>query len=270
MTGQIIFFEKNKIDISSTVATLSVVDTGAIDNGADFLRYLGDRKNFTGWMTTGSADANNTTIEINTADPEFIDSIILIKHNLKSYSFQYFDGVDWQDFSTPINPTNDTDETSYFEFDEVLASRFRIIISGTKIADDDKKITQLIITKSLGRLVGWPKIRRPFISTSRVVNRMLSGKAQITEGAEVFSCTLAVESWKIQEDIDLMTKIFRLRKGVLIWLNGGVFDQFTLSIRGYRPEDLFLVRPTSEWNAELFANYKTGIKVSVDFAEVVE
>src|SRR5690554_4145672 len=135
MTGQIIFFEKNKIDITSLNVSLSVTDAGAYNDGSAILNLLGDRRNSTSWMTTDSSDANNTTIEIDTIDPQFIDTFALVRHNLKSYTFEYFDGSEWQNFSTPINPTSDEESVSIYEFDEVLANRFRLTISGTQVAD---------------------------------------------------------------------------------------------------------------------------------------
>lgn len=267
---QIIFFEKNKVDLEKVSVLFSVTDAIAVNDGAAYLNNMRDRKNYTAWMTTESTDAANTVIDIDLGDTVALDTIILVGHNLKSYTLQYLSGFSYIDFSTPINPTNDTKNTSHYDFSQINTNNLRLTILGTKVANVDKQIRQFIATVKVGQLEGWPKITKPTISTNKQKTKMLSGKMRVVESLDSFACTLSVDCWKIQADIDIISAVYERREGVLIWINAGSEDQFSMDIRGYRPEDIYLVRPLDDWQPEFYRGiYSLGLKTSVDLAEVI-
>jgi len=267
---QIIFFEKNKLDLEKLSIEFSVTDGVAINDGAAYLNNMRDRKNYTSWMTTESTDAANTVIDVDLGDTVALDTIILVGHNLKSYTIQYLSGFSYVNFSTPINPTNDTKTTSHYEFAQINTTNLRLTILGTKVANADKQIRQFIATVKIGQLEGWPKITKPTISTNKRKNKMLSGKVHVVESLESYACSLSVDSWKIQADIDIISAVYERREGVIMWINAGSEDQFSMDIRGYRPEDIYLVRPVDDWQPEFYKGvYSLGLKVSVDLAEVI-
>lgn len=269
--GQIKWYYKNKIDLENVDGKITVTDLIAENAGQEFVNFMRNRNNYSAWLTTESTDAANTEILVEFGDGRFLDNILIILHNLKSYSIQYRNGISsWTNFSTPINVTNSTDSSTTHTFDLVTATDVRIIITGTQVADDDKIITQLIMTQLLGQFEGWPVLKKPTISTNKRKSKMLSGKTRIVESLETFSCALDVRQWRIQEDNDILEKIYFQREGVLMYINADHPEQFFLDIKGYRKEDIFLVRPTDDFKVELTKGlYDAGLKRSIRLAEVI-
>lgn len=271
MAGQIIWFEKNKIDLENIDTSITITDAIATNTGQDFIDFMRDRKNHTRWMTTGTTDAALTQIDIDMGDVKAITDILIIGHNFKNYTIQYRTGIgSFLDFSTTINPTTDSNTTTAYNFSQVQANEIRIIINGTQTVDAEKYIQQLIITDRIGQFEGWPQIKTPRLGTNKRKNKMLDGKTHILEGIEVFSCTLDVRHWRKATDIDILETIYFKREGVLMWINADTASQFFLDLKGYRKENIFLVRPSDDWRPEFVSGiYTAGIKSSVRLVEVL-
>lgn len=269
--GQIKWFYKNKIDLENVDGKITATDLIADNSGQEFVNFMRNRNNYSAWLTTGSTDAANTELLVEFGDGRFLDNILLILHNLKAYTIQYKNGISaWQNFSTPINETNSTDSSTTHTFDLITATDLRIIIYGTQIPDTDKIITQLIATQLIGQFEGWPVVKKAMVSTNKRKSKMLSGKTRIVESLETFSCGLDVRQWRIQEDNDILEEIYFKREGVLMYINASHPEQFFLDIKGYRKEDIFLVRPTDDFKAEFTKGlYDAGLKRSIKFAEVI-
>ena len=270
MAAQIRWYNKNVIDLENVDIDIVVTDSVAYNNGQEFVDQIRDRKNYTAWMTTDSTDAANTQLDISLGDPRAITNIILLGHNFKAYTIQYKNGIGaYQNFSTTIAPTNDTEDHSYYSFTEVNATDIRIIITGCQTVDADKILAQLIITKSIGQFTGWPQITSPRIETQKKTVKMLSGKLRVIEGLQAFSCSLDVKAWRIQDDIDIIEEIYFKREGVLMWIQANDPNQFFLDLKGYRKNEIYLVRPTDNWEPLLLSGvYVNPIKVSMSVAEV--
>lgn len=272
MSEQIRFFKKNKIDLSNSSSSIAVTDTVALNNGSDFVDFLRNRKNSSAWVTTGSTDAALTQLDVTIGGLQTIDSILLVLHNFKAFTIQYWSGIAWLDFSTPIAETVNTDDNSFFQFDAVSTDKIRIIIQGTTVVDADKIMRQLIITEELGQLNSWPLIKNPKTSSSKVVNKMLSGKINLVESIESFSTTLDVKVLSNETDLDLIEEIHTRRQGVLLWLGGGDEAQFRAGVRiGFRNEDIYLVRAVDDYNPERYKGiYTSGIKFKMKLQESVQ
>lgn len=274
-SGQIQFFYKNRLDLEFTDIQITVTDSVAVNTGQDYVNFMRDRKNYTAWQTTESSDAGGTQLLVEYGDFRDIDSIFFLGHNLKDYSVEYWTGLTWslvtlQEDNSTVAPTNDTNSSSFYYINKVNTDKIRITINGTQTADADKRIQQLVTTERIGKLDGWPVIRRPQVETNKRRTKMLSGKTRLVESLEAFSCTLDVRNWNKQNDIDILELIYFIRDGVLIWINSNKPEQFALDLKGYRKEDLFLVRPRDSWRPELVEGlYKTGIKASVPLVEVI-
>lgn len=272
MSGQITFFEKNIIDLDNDNVTITVTDAVADDSGQDFVNLVRNRNLTSAWFTTGSTDAANTQIDFNWGEATGITELIFIRHNWKAFTIQYWDGANFVDFSTPIAETANDDSTSRFSFTEVQTDQIRVIITEAQVVDADKQLFQAIVTNKIltGALNGWPVIRSPRHSTNKVVTPMLSGKRNVIESLGFFSCQLSVESWRDDEDLTLIERIYFGRSPVLLWLSGGDEDQFSTKRIGYRNEDLYLVRPTDDYTPEYLKGlYKSGLKISMKLEEVI-
>lgn len=270
MANQIIFFEKNKIDQDNESGSIVVTDAVAYNNGQEFVDRVRNRDNRSAWMTTDSTDAANTQLDIDLGEDQFLTDIILIKHNWKSYTIQYWNGSTYVNFSTVIAPTNDTKPTSHYNFNKIETSKIRIVILGTQIADDDKQLFQLIISDRVGQLQGYPDISGTEFDTSKRVTKMLSGKSNVVQSFEAFSVTLSLPVYSNDNDLAIFLSVFERRQSVLIWLCGGSESQFKPIIKGYRFEDIFLVQPMNDFTADRYKSmYKAGIKINIQFKETI-
>lgn len=260
---QILFFEKNAADYSFP----NVVMTAS--EASSYAPYVQKRSNFLGWMTTGSVDANNTTLTCNFVDLVTLTDIILVKHNFKSFTIQYYDGHSMVDFSTPINQTTNTDSTTRFSFNSIQTTMIVVTITGTQIANSDKKLSQLIATSLLGQLNGWPVIKKPTFNLNKRVNTMLSGKTDVGVNAGGFTCDLTVSVWRDNGDLTLLETLYNVGEGFLVWLCGGNQNQFSSIRQGYRLEDFFLVKCqdnyTPEWVSGL---YTSGLNIAMTLVEI--
>jgi len=270
MPQQIKWYKKNFVDIDNDNTTITITDATATDNGQDYVDFMRNRKNTSGWRTTGSNDAANTQIDFDLGDSYDIDRILVVGHNLGAFTIQYWDGAAFTDFSTAINETTNTDSTTEFTFNSVSTDQIRVVITGTQTADEDKVIKQFIITESIGQFEGWPKIKKPRSSKNKRRTRLLSGKSLVTKQLGYFSCELEVENWNNSNDLSILETIYFSLDGVLMWLNAGDDTQFARTHIGYRSQDIYLVSPVDEYTPEFFDYYyRTGVKINMKLEEVV-
>jgi hypothetical protein len=265
MSAQILFFQKNKADYS--VASVTAIAS----ESSDLASYVLNRSNLSAWITTGSVDANNTTLEVDFGETRRVTDIILLKHNFKSFKAEYWDGSAYQAFSPAIDETTSTETTSYFEFTAVTTLKIRITIRGTQVVNSDKYLYQFIATEKIGQLNGWPVIKKPMVSRNKKKSEMLSGKMNIFENIGKFSCTLEVKAATDGEDLTIIETLYEQFEGFLVWLCGGDESQFKTVRKGYRLEDLFLMKCSDEYEPEyLDGVYKNGIKISMSLEEVID
>lgn len=269
MATQITFWELSRVDLSRPNVDITVTDAVASETGESIADRMRNRKNTSGWITTDSTDAANTTLEIDWTDSSPITDIILVKHNLKAFTIKY-DDSGWTDFSTPISETTNTEETNRYEFTEVTTTKIQIVITGTQTADADKKIAQLIITKKLGNgnIESYPEIKKPTISTNRKVNKMLSGKSNVISGLGGLQCSLALKAWHSDSDFDAFEELYFGLNPVLMNFSGVNDSQFPSRRIGYRNEDFYVVRPRNEYIPEWVGGVYKNLKIKLDLVEV--
>ena len=271
MAQTIKVLKKNKVDLDNDNITITVTDAVATNTGQDFVDFVRNRNNTSAWLTTDTTDAANTTLEVDMADTEVVDKIILVGHNFKAFTVKYWSGIAWVDFSTPISETINATSTAWFTFDQVSTDKLQIIITGCQTVDEDKILTQLIVGEELAQLEAYPEIRRPRHISNRRKAKMLSGKLNVIEAVGRFSVQLKMKYWNSDADLNAIEGIYFNRVPVLLWLCGGDEDQFKFKRVGYRLEDLYLVRPTNDYTPEWFKGvYTTGLKITVALDEVVD
>jgi len=270
MASQIIFYKKNFIDLSFGSISITVTDATATNTGQAFVGYLRNRKNSSAWITTGSNDAANTQLDIDWTDQRTIDNLLLVKHNFSDYTIQYWNGSAYVDFSSAINVSGGVALTTVHTFTAVQTSKIRLIITGTIVADADKIMRQFIATEQIGQLESWPIISGVVNSKSKKVTKALSGKSYVADTIGSFACSLDVEILKSSLDLAIFEQIFDSYEGVLVWLCGGDEVQFSSKRQGYRLEDIFLMRPVSEYNPDWFQGlYVAGIVFSIKLQESI-
>jgi len=268
MAQKIKLFEKNKIDYQNENITITVTDSVATDNGQAIVDYIRNRNNNSSWVTTESTDAAGTYLEIDMADTEAIDTIILVGHNFKNFTIYYWNGGSY----TAIQAyTNSIAYTTQCTFTEVQTSKIKILISSCQTTDDDKFLKQLIVTKLVRQLAAYPEISKPTHETYRSIGKMLSGKSNFVSQIGGFSVDLKLGYWNNDDDLLCLEKLFFNRLPMLLWLCGGDEDQFKFKRVGYRLEDLYLVRPSNDYVPQWFSNvYSTGLDISIKLVESVD
>jgi hypothetical protein len=262
-SSQIKFWKKSYCDfeIASVSATAS--------QGADYASFVLNRSNNSAWITTGSVDADNTTLTIDMGTPRTIDSIILLVHNFKAYTVKYYNGVTYVAFSTPIAETTNTQVSTFHTVTPTMTRYLQLQITGTMTVDDDKSLCQFIATEAIGQFAGWPVISSHNVSRLKNTGKMLSGKSNIQENVGFFSCNLSVECWTSDADLTLVEALYDSNEGFLVSLCGGVETQFKTIRKGYRLEDVFLMKPSNELSMDyLNGIYGTGVKVQVALTQV--
>lgn len=262
---QVLFLEKNRADLQNGNVSITA------SQGQDFVDFVRNRKNSSSWATTGSVDADNTTMTIDLTDEQDISKILLFKMNFDSYTLKYWNGSSFVDFSPAISVSGNTVENAEHDFTEVSTSQVQLIVTGTIVPDSDKTLAQFILTKTLGRMVGWPEIKNPKLSRNRKVNKMLSGKVSVVENVRQYSTSLSIKVWSDDADWTLVETLYERFTGFLFWPSGGDETQFSSVRQGYRTEDIFLCKLTDELNPEFFKGlYKSGLKLSMKLSESVD
>ncbi|MCB0421147.1 MAG: hypothetical protein KDD61_09125 [Bdellovibrionales bacterium] len=272
MASQVMFFNKNKIDLDNPNASITVTDGTATNTGQSFVDYVRNRNNTSAWLTTGSNDAANTQLDIDMIDERDISDIFLIGHNFKAFTIKYWNGSSYVDFSTAISETTNAVDFNHYSFTEVATSKIRIIITGTQAVDDDKVLKQLIFTNKVltGQLTGWPEIKNTRHSTNKKISTMLSGKISVVESIGSFECNLSVKNWSSDADLSIVEEIYFGKRAVLVWLSGGDEAQFSSSRIGYRKEDIYLMRAIDDYRPDFVSGlYVSGLKIDLRLKEAI-
>lgn len=270
MSEQILFCRKNHIDLDRVNSTITITDAIATNTGQDSVDFLRNRNNISGWLTTDSTDAANTVILSSFGgDFEDVDYISLIRHNFKDYL------VEWQDsfdvWATYVNVASNTKSTNVHQLTTpVNAKAIRITVTAMQTLDEDKEMRQLIITEKKFKLVGWPVIKKPVHSRNRKNNKMLSGKINVVDTQGAFSVDLSIKLTGDDNDLSIHEDLYDQIEGLLLLLSGGDEDQFQTKRRGYRNEDIVLVKTINEYTNPYYkGQYISGIKVLIKLAEVI-
>lgn len=267
MASQIKFYRKSHIDLNRPNPVISVSDAVAVNDGAASLHTLRNRNNRSGWLTTGSTDAANTTLLCEFGDLLNVDYVQLNKHNFKNFLIEWKDVSDvWSTYANVVN--NNTGTTIHSVSSPVNARAIRITITGTMIADADKELRQLIITESLYTFNGYPVIKKPVFSRERNINKMPSGRINVARKSGSFTCELTIEQTSDVADLEFHQQLYERNEGVLMLITGGEEDQFRFNGQNYRNEDIVLVTPVDEYeNPYARGIYTNGIPMKIKLAE---
>lgn len=265
MGQQVKFYKKNKLDISNEVAVLTA------SQGNDYVNYVRNRSNDSAWVTTGSVDADLTNIEVDFVDARDVDTVILVKHNFKAYTIQYWNGSAYVNFSTPISETTNTSDTTTHTFTSVSTTKIKLIVQGTMVVDADKFLFQFIATELIGQMDRYPTIRDPNFDKNLSKTKMLSGKTSVIENVGGFEVNLRLLNTKTPADLTIVETLFFSTEGFLVLLSGGDESQFYTRIRGYRKEDIFLMKCSNQYTPEFVKGlYDFGLDLLLNLIEVVD
>lgn len=263
---QIKFYELPPSDIERDGFEITIEDSVAEDLGEASKNNMRDRSVSSKWLTTGSSDLGNTRLTFAMGDQYFVDTFIVMACNFKSYVFEYFDGSTWQVSADVTNNEDDYIETAI----NLLTDKIRITIRETIVPNAEKFIGRIFVGTLIGQLQGWPVIKPKFDFDHRSV-KMLSGKSHVVSKSGGFSFGMRTKVTSIQEDFDLLEKLFfSFRDGVFAQLSGGSRNQFAVRLTGYDPNFIYKVKPIKDYKPEFYKGiYSIGATFNADFVEVV-
>lgn len=262
------FYRKNWIDLSYENPSITITDATATDNGQNYVNYLRNRDNVSGWATTGSNDAANTTIVVNFGDARELNKIILLQHNFKAFTIKYWNGSAWTDFSTPISETANAAADSYYSFDLVETEQIQIIISGTITADQDKFLKQLLLCEVIGAFTIEPEIEME-ISQDKSATKFISGKYFVSKQVGGVEIRMRRRSVEVDADLTLWERLFEFYEGFHVSISGGATSVFENQRIGYRPQDIYFMQSRNEHSPNFRDGYyKHGMDLDLRLVEV--
>lgn len=266
----VLFFEKNIADLDNDSASITVTDLVATNSGQDYVNYLRDRTNATGWATTDSDDSALTKIEVDLGDTFPVTDVFLLRNNFKDFHLEYWDGAAYQDLTPIASQTANTEADLRISFDEIETSKFRLTINKTFVVDDDKFLSQFIVTRLIGQFSRVIEIAELKIARNRRTIKTLSGKAKIQRGVGAVSCVLRDNNVTESDDHEIVEYLTDSIDGFLVWLCGGDTTQFSQQRIGYRRQDLYLMNMVNEYAPTYEKGFfKHGIPINLQLVEVI-
>jgi hypothetical protein len=265
------FYEKNKIDIDlGSAVSITITDAVATDNGSSAVDYMRNRDNTSGWSTTDSTDAANTQIDVDMGAEYDITDIFLLQHNLKAYTLTYYNGSSYVAFSPAISETANSSADTHHNFTQVSARYLRLIITGAFTTDDDKFLSQFVVTKRIGQFKTGFNITSVVRSQSRKKQEMLSGKIWVSRTISHFECGFEKNNVTNQADINLIERLYDYYNGFLMWLCGDETGEYPVTAIGWRKRDLYLMQITTEYTPEWDGGfYRRGLNLKINMVEAI-
>lgn len=278
ISGGIKFFSRSESIFADGTFTVSA------SSANESVSRAFDRNKVTYWRSTGSNDTVTETITVTWGDAVTFDRLFLIDHNFKEYNVQYDVAGVWTHFASVVgidgslanlSETTFSDDTSYYEFTPVTTTGLRIQVVKTQVANEDKYISQVIVTTEMGTLEGYPDVQGIEWDRNERSKKMLSGKTLTLKSEETFKCTLNFKNYppSLSNDIDLMFQFFDLEETFLVWLCGGRrgSDYFRKQLRGWRLRDVFSMQTVGKISPDYTSNsYVLPVNFKISFVESVD
>lgn len=271
MSGGISFYDKS-LSLYADGATVA-----ASSNTPDQNLCLSNNKYYR-WESSGSDDLTTETLTLTLPSAISISRLFLVNHNFKAFQVQYDNGSP-ADFAnvlgldsysdSAIDVTNFTRNTAYFEFDAVTTDTIILTVDTTQTADAEKYLGQFIVTNELGTFEGYPKLNGVSIDRNIRREEATSGRFQIQKGYEVAGFDLSLSTYPKQNDITLLESLHDRENEFLVWLCGGLPDQFRIKQRGFRVNDLYQMQIDKALRNAYDKNvYLMGVNQTYSFVEV--
>lgn len=266
-----IVWYKNIIDIDNDNITMNVSDSVATATGTP--NFVRDRKNSTGWATTGSSDLATCTFAAESSQEETFDTIILIGHNFKNFTIQRFNGTIYEDFSPAINVTNNTATSTKYSVASNSTTSVKITITGTMTADDDKFLAQMIITNQLYDFGTTNQMEMDIVlDRDKKLTKTVSGKYHVARKPGGLSAKISKKNITTAAALAALKAIYESNFGFLFSFSGFDESLFTKTTAqfGYRKQDIFLMKAKTELESNYNDSYfNRGQDHKIDLIEII-
>lgn len=148
--------------------------------------YLYDQNQATKWVSSGSDDVTEETIEISFQNwqgesiSRTFDRIILLGHNIKTGAFDYWNGSAWVNIPAADLADVSDSETLIELSSSITATKFRIRATETQTTDAEKQIGEIKVCLSI---IGGSQLWRSDIPRT---DDQKSGSYRVGDGGLVF------------------------------------------------------------------------------------
>jgi hypothetical protein len=196
-----------------------------------------------------------------------------VKYGPSGYSTAFANVVGINGAITGVTETVFADNTSYYEFDSVTTTGIRLTMNKTQTANQEKYVSQVILTNEIGTLTGYPKVSPIVVNRNLRVSDMLSGRKNVVKSIETLSFNLDLDPYPAAygADINLLLSLADRDDPFLSWLCGGRRGStyFTYTLRGFRLQDVIPTQIVNEVEEEYVDNiYVAPVQTSFSFQEV--
>lgn len=277
LTGGCAFYTRSKCLLQDGSTIVASSGTASAD------RCL-DRNPVSYWRSVGSTDATTEELEITFASTQTFNRLFVMDHNWKGFNAKYWNGSAYVDFTSVIGlagsqasvtETTFSSDTAYYEFAQVTATKIRIQVTTTQVANAQKYAAQVIVCSELGTLVGYPDIKDTEVSRNLRTEKMLSGRYLTFKSDDFYKVTLEFKDYpaSLSADIDLIFSLQDMEETFLIWLCGGRSGStyFRKQMRGYRLRDVIPVQLIDTLKPIYSKNvYTNSVNFSAKFQESVD
>lgn len=248
---------RNYVDDESEIT----VSHGSVSKG-----YMFDRDPDSKWTTSGANDdATSVTaiiefFEDGVAVERDIDRLLLINHNFKAWTLEYWDGAAWQPLTSE---TVDDEEITFKTFGQVSTTKVRLTVTETQVADQEKEVGEIIVCAILldpardpdNLDVTWREMSAEIMmgdgSLHKTVTRWAQNRVQRYECRVNFSF--------LDEDDRADLKAIRDAGEPFLWYPESVA----------RPGEIYLVHWANPWTEKYVSSYKgAGSEVTMALKEV--
>lgn len=243
ISGAVKFFDKN-------YALFREGASASASNNDDAVNSIIDISRYTQWESVASNDLTLETITVSLKSNTLINSLLLVDMNFKQFSVKYNDGLGFVDFANVvgvngvetvgINETVFEHDTAYYEFDEVSTNQIQITCLSTQTANAQKALTQLIVTKLIGTMEGFPRVQ-PYSSRNETKAKALSRRAVVQKTYETNSVKITFKTHPYQNDLDIIENLFNREEPFLVYPCGGRVGDSYFKVRqmNWRLKDIY-------------------------------
>jgi len=238
-----------------------------------------DISKYTQWQSSGSNDTTTEIITIDLSTNYEINRVFLLDTNFKNFNIKYYDGEAYVDFtnvvgvngaeSVSILETDYSEDTAYYEFDNVTTNSILVEVLSSQVVDAEKFLTQVIIAKEIGTLKGFPRIV-PQAERNETKSKTLSGKYIVQKSYETNQIKTTFKSHPYQEDLDIIEELFLREEPFLVYPCGGRKGEnyFKFDMINWRLKDIYNMQIVGKLKNEFEKGvYLLGFNKTITFEE---
>lgn len=243
-------------------------DTFVVSSGSAAIANAYDRDKLSQWSSSGAnSDSTPVTIEVDffegtVAIARTFDTIILINHNLKNYTVDYWNGTAWVNIITTTADVTPV-ATLYNSFGSIGATKIRIVMNSTQTANLEKVIGE-IVCAALQLDMGID-LSTYSVTYRQKVKSLLMGDGSMHQ-ALVFWSPYRSEKYEAKVGFENLS-LSNVASLAAIKEAGAPFLWYPES--STRPDDIYFVHWANPLTWKYSSLYKTsGVDVSLDFKEI--